>query len=554
MDLNAAASLLVDEAVKAVINQAVPLVVGAVLLVAGKIGGLALSEILLSRRVLVLILAVLLAILVAPEYTAWVALGVFAALLFTRLGLYLRGPDKRPSVVFTGFYRMDGPHGRLARSGASSVFDTEFLLNLERVLGGHSIQREVPIPVVEFRPPRIVYSLLTYTSFGRLMRRYAKRCLAVMWGTVSDDGNVLRLDVVVDPGHLAGGERGAKLFSAFEGIVQCTDVDSVEKLNFVGNCSAALWGHTFCGQLSAGGKWRAALAAAVDSRRIVEDAILRIHEKGGPRSVAESDIVGQRLLPMFELEAARSRLQGDRPVDAVQDLVTAIVMHPLWPFSTENEYESFYNARYEAGLVKRAPVTKAVVAAYLDRVADRAMLDGQSSLELFLEWLAVHGKDIPNLEERIDAWFESIVNAHGDSPFPLIYWADAVKIPFRILPDDEKAELAPPDVRPLGVLVKAIEKCESAYAIAPHMHVISAKLMGMYLALTGYFEESTPQYQLARAKLDEHITLFRRYMDENMPMEMYADPGRADSNKERTPRDGGNGDPPVGRSLPPQEA
>lgn len=124
---------------------------------------------------------------------------------------YRRGPkDALYDIVFGGFFDPSAPEGSFARTGVSKALEAEFLRTMRQTLSEHRINSglqietpmekvNLPLKVVDYRPPRGFYAVRDFEGFEKVARKFSSRCMGVIWGTVDRDGRIDRFEITINP-------------------------------------------------------------------------------------------------------------------------------------------------------------------------------------------------------------------------------------------------------------------------------------------------------------------------------------------------------------------
>lgn len=495
----------------------VPVLAAALIATFSRLAGFAFSEIFLTRRLLTLAIVTLIVAVTIPSLTGWAALCVLLLQLVVITYSYAVGPRRLPHIRFAGLFALSATTDTISHSARSHAMSMSYFSAFVEALSTQRVRFFRPLKADFWMPPKAIVATLDFSRLTALTGRYAGRSLACVWGLLGPDGDVASLTVSTRDGTFHGGRHATELFSTLQVILQARHIDTNERLSLHARALASIFGHSWCADLLDAGQSSTALAAAVDSRRCFESVMAALATFESPTTPSARDRLESRLLPMFVVEEARARLCAGAPERAVRLLVDSLLLNLHWPLADEYSFTRYYVHRYAFELAHSGPTSLQPLQQRIEHEADIARLGHEPSLELLISWLAGSAPNLLNVHQLIEDSFGSLAQSFPQSPFVYLYWADALKLPARIL---EKAEDVPGSSRPwptlpTEILDRAIEKCEIAQRLAPHLSVISAKLAAMYLASSCTFPVGSPE-EGRRAKLARgHMAGAGQFFDEN---------------------------------------
>lgn len=488
-----------DDILIAVIRYLVPFILAALITFLGKFAGFIFSEIFTVKRILILILMFLVSLFINASLAGWITLGVFLIIIALTLLQYYLGHKTGNNIIFAGFYDVSGTNGYFSRTGVSKILDAQFFRTLRNSLAENSIQKIRPISVLSFKPPALIHSWCDYERFEHLVERYSKKSLGVVWGTVNKDG-IQHIEIKLDSAIYLGGNLAEEICNRAIEVLNCTNLRSEEKSNFVAKVLAAFWGQSHTNAIAYGGDWRSALKITKESQLLFEKALNQIETQNTPQTTEMVKFARQNILPLFYVEEARSRLFSEEYEEAIEHLIKTILLNPFYPFRTASEFSEFYLARYQVQVTRAAPLKDEIIDKEVMELEGKAMLFIAPHLQFLIDLLFEYGEKIDKLSEKIDAWFSKLSKAFPDNPYIFLYWADAIKVPSRLTGFKDSDE----NTLPLEVMDAAIEKCEAAYALAPDLYVISSKISIMSLITSIHFPEKSRQYKARQKKFIEY--------------------------------------------------
>ena len=448
------------------------------------------------------------------ELWVFVTLAVLLAGLFAvhKWVSYKAGPkDATYDVAFAGFYDPSGPEGNFTRSGSSKSLEAEFLRTIRRALNEHRINSgvhiesatekvDLPLRVVDYRPPRGFHAVRDFEGFEGLARKLASRCVGVVWGTVDKDGRVERFEISVHHSRYHGRRMAEDIFDQVRRVVDQKALPSSTVVRYLARALAALWGGNYCQMLNDLGRHVDSLSIASDSRRLLEGALEDLREDGGPEAVGVVESQKRSLLPSMLRQEAWCLLLDGLKIRALERLFEALKIDPLWPFQTRWSFADFYNNRYafEAqGLTDKwgnllaaegdeedAPKWAPHGERMSPRYEERALADVPApNLPLFVGWIELALLEGENLERRIEEWFAELAEAYPENPFVLIYWGDALKL----LAGPRDGWSSAPRLEKVDA---AIGKYEAAYKLDPSLAVVAVRLHTLYIVTASLFRET----------------------------------------------------------------
>jgi len=413
---------------------------------------------------------------------------------------------------------MSKENGTFLKSGDSNVLDLKFCSAINEFLLIHQIQSVLPVKVEIFKIPIFIYSKYNYESFSRLMNKYAKKCMAVLWGVIDLDGNIKHFEVSLRENIFRDQNIVNKFISDLKNVTESPQIDSNSKIQFLSYALAAMWGHSFCDILVADNKWQLSLWLATNSEQLFKKAISVLEQIGAEK--VESIIIfeNKRFLPLYLRQQAICLWSGGQYEEALNKLIDSLIINPLWPLYDLEEFKVFYNNRYawELSGYESLEYLKEAIPSY----KKRGLVDTPPNFQMFIDYLRSIPIDIKDLMEKIDKWFLGLSEKYDNNPFILIYWADAIKTPFFI---DNSQKIKELDIKskfnilPLDILNQVIPKIEKAYDISPNMPVIASRLSALYMQKLAYYKQGTDEYINASNMVGYYLKIGKQYLLENIP-------------------------------------
>lgn len=494
--------------ISAVFRYLIPLLLASLIAFLGKFIGFVFSEIFSVRKILLLITIFFITLYINSYLAGWITFIFFIFLIFEILFRYFVGPKNEPNIIFAGFYDVSSVNGYFARTGASKILDAQFFRVFDEAISQMSVQKIRPMSIKSFKPPALIHSWCDYEKFEKLVNRYTKKGLGLIWGVVNKDGNLHHVEIKLNTPIYHGKSRAEEMTNRVIDVLNCTGLRSEEKTKFIARVLVAVWSNSANNNIAENGHWQLALQIAKESEQIFDKAIRDIERVNTENTTEVVKYCKKGILPSFFVEQARNRLCAEEWEEAIDKLVETILLNPFFPFMTANEFLDYYLSYYQAEVTIAAPLKDGVIDAKLEELAEKALFVTPPHLQLLINWLYGCGAKISNLDKRINTWFSKLSEAFPDNAFIFLYWAEAIKIPYRIgLMTNEKPSLSVAgnlDGLPIKVLDLAIEKCKAAYVVAPELHIISSKIAMMSLITALNYPEHSIQFK-------KRIKIFEEY-------------------------------------------
>ncbi len=299
-----------------VLANVIPLIIGLAITFLGRFVGFIYTEIITPRFVAILVLTFLVGVLINVDLAGWITLTVFLLLCILSIIRYLVGPKRAMSIVFSGFYDVSSKNGKFCRTGASNLLDAQFSKSLIPAIERTGVTQVRPISVVTFKPPALIHSWIDHEHFDRLMRRYAKRTLGVVWGTLNADGQLNHLDIKLNVDVYSGHIAAEEMLNDSLAFLNGTDVNSEDKVRFIAETLGAFWGNAFSNDLAENNEAVTALEITKASIRLFESALTRLETQVGVGRADVTKLLRSEMLPNIAIEEARNRMhagQVERP-------------------------------------------------------------------------------------------------------------------------------------------------------------------------------------------------------------------------------------------------
>jgi tetratricopeptide (TPR) repeat protein len=451
--------------------------------------------------------------------------------------VYGRGPKGAVyDVVFVGFYDPSGWEGNFVRTGVSKGLEAEFLRTMTQALSEHRINSgmqivapiervDLPLRVVDYRPPRGFYSVRNVESFEKLVRKFSLRCLGILWGTVDKDGRLDRFEVITHPLRYHGHRQIEENFGRkTRQVVGQRGLPARVVVRYMARMLAAVWSASFGQMLNDLGRNLESVSVTADSRRLIEEAFEELRENG---SADVTDLIQSQqkvLLPELLRQEAWSLLLDTQIERALDRLFEALKIDPFYHLANARAFADFYNHLYAyetlghsdtfyKWIVEQreddAPEWIKDVEETAPRYESRALADlPPPNLVLFVGWVELSVSVGANIEGRIDKWFSELLKLYPENPFVLVYWGDALKV--LAGPRDrwtEKPSLEKVD--------EAIKKYEGAYELDSSLSVLAVRLSTLY-AITAFQSEGTSEgnrrFQKGKYWSEKAKPFFEEYM------------------------------------------
>lgn len=409
-------------------------------------------------------------------------------------------------------------NGLFSRSGDSNVLDLQFCATLDEFLLNHEIQTIFKLNVVKYRLPRLIYSRRNYDTFSKLMRNYSIKCMAVIWGVIDQEGNIKHFEITFRENTFRDQKKVDKFFSDLKRIIEFRTLNGIYIIKFFANAISAILGNSFCDFLIDNNQWQKSLWLAINSHQFFERGIKVLEDSKIETISSIIEFERKRFLPLFIRQEAISLCAGEQFEDALNRLHEALMIEPFWPLYDLQEFMVFYNNRYawEVSDYQNLGYLKEAKPSY----KELGMVDLPPNLQLFLDYLRIIPINLNELEKKIDNWFLELEKKYQDNPFILIYWADALKVPFFLQHKQEISEMRIKGeiyILPLEILDQAILKLKKAYDIAPNMPVIASRLSALYAQSLTYYSPGSVEFSDALNMMGYYLNLARRYLQENIP-------------------------------------
>lgn len=513
-----------EELFKIVLSYIVPLLLGGIISFLGGLVDFIWKDILRTWRVLVIVGVLILSYFFVPVYSVWLALLALLIFTFIELRSYSTGHNKGAfNVLFTGFYVMSGKNGKFVRSGNAKFLDSKVFNTINDLISDNRIQEFVPIQLLSFKPPRIIYAKDDYETYKARMEKYALNNLGVIWGIIDESGKIKNFQTTINKVNFTGQERAQK---SFDEITQVFDVDGISTniaLEFTATALATMWGQCFCDMLNDLGHWQPSLQLAKHSRQKFEQALDQLRKKAGAPADQTVVFERKRILPAYIRQEALA-YEANSDETAIPKLLDALLIDPYWFFDGKEDFAEFYNNRYLWDVSNHSTASEHLTKER-ERFEHRGMVTLPPNFQLFINWIenGAYHSNIQDLEEKIDCWFTSLANEHPNNPFVYLYWADAMRILGRVnLRNDGNDEIDKIEednfvVLPVEVLDKMIEKCEKAHDIDPTLVITSVRLGILYMSSAVQFDEDSDEFKRRFDLVSKFSKIGKRFYDEYLP-------------------------------------
>lgn len=496
--------------IKAAINYAVPTILALGFGVLKPSLRFVWSDVILTWRGLLIVMATAVTSVVYPWLGVWAALSFTALFTLQRVYPFFRGVSRSNVIVFGGFFSL-GPDGSLIQPAAAGIPNVRFVETFSNLINSHRIQKIIPIALFDLRPPAFLSSWLNYESFGHLMRRHSRQTLGCVWGVTEPNGKYLRLEITVNPDLYSAGNQIKDFIDDIKSLGMTESLPTKAAVDLFAHILTAWWGQSLCDSLIAQGRWQDALFAAVDSRHTLEIGVSKLAQ--GERSAEDVvSVVRKRILPVVLSQEASCLVAGKKWREGLETLFTALKLNPLFPLDPQS-FDRFYNYNY-AWNMAQSPIMPNTVAERLKSIYQaHAMKDTPPILELFLNWIAWAPKENEAWHSQVDGWFQGLTKAFPSIPYLYLYWGDAIK-KLAQTPGQE------PGVLPLVALDRAIQKYKIAERLAPDNPIVSSRIFGTYGGTLSYFPEASPEHKFRFRQVLEYGAKSTAWMIENVPFEL----------------------------------
>jgi hypothetical protein len=261
-----------ESALNAITIFVAPLFLGGLIILFGTRLGFVFSEFFGWRSILSLFLILVVASAAVGNPAGWVTLVAFLIIIGVSATRFFTGPIAGSQILFTGFYDVPKPDGRLSRTGLAKTLDADFLNVFEGAIRNHGIQNHSPIAVRAFTPPALIHSWCNDNRFTRLVSRYSDRGLGTVWGVV-DAGGITSLNVKLNRRLSARNPKAQEQVDRVVKILNSSDLLPGQKSRYLATVLAAIWCQSFCNDIAYRGDWEAARSIATESRRMIERAL-----------------------------------------------------------------------------------------------------------------------------------------------------------------------------------------------------------------------------------------------------------------------------------------
>ena len=495
-----------------VLEYLVPVLLGAVLSVARPLAGFVLSQVLRTwRGALVAATAVVGCLAGYPRYSAWLAFAALALLTTLRIVTWVRGPNSLGVIAFAGFFGVNDADGKFRRPKDVAALDVRFMQTCASLLAVHRVQAVEPIRLIDWRPPRMMYEARTYDTFAEWARRASRKCMGVVWGTVSADGHLSNLEFTFNERLYIGGRRLTEFVRDILDNMGQTTADAYTVLELFATDLVAIWGLSRCDLLNRAGRWKDSLLAAADSRAILERTLDNLSTRSDSVLASVLDYQKKRMLPLVLRQQACCLFEGGSWLQAMETLRDALRINPVWPARSLAEFADFYNNYYAYDLIT-SPLMPRDIVPSPELYWERAQVDMPPIIQLFDQWLYHAPPDLAgDLRRWIDEWFADLAKCHPSNPFVFLYWGDAIKAATRLRWKGEEGPM------PLPVLDEVVEKYEQAYRLAPDLPVIASRIAAILGVTASFFPEGTAEFNRRIAKFQKYFAEGSRYFRDVIP-------------------------------------
>jgi hypothetical protein len=169
-----------DDFLTLVLQNAAPLVLGAIVSLVGWFGGFVLFEFLNKRRIALLVLSLLVSFYVVPYRAGWIVFGIFGLMVAHTVLRALVGPKQGNHIYFAGFYDNSGSKGYLSRNGTVRFLDAQFLQRFNQLIEKSKTHELTGLDTVNLKVPSLVFSWCDFERFRKLADRYSEKGVGVV--------------------------------------------------------------------------------------------------------------------------------------------------------------------------------------------------------------------------------------------------------------------------------------------------------------------------------------------------------------------------------------